>query len=359
MRINLSLLFFSVILLVSAVSAQSSLKCLTNDLPKSLEYTLRTPDGMTLFIEERGNILKPTLILTHGFFSSRLVWETTFTSHNMFDNYHLVRWDLRGMGDSSKDSDLNKYNNLQLYANDVNLIVNSIKKRKENVQSKIILVTWSTGSLVTLSYFNSTGDSNVDGYVSVGNNFISFQNDNIFSEYIKVTIGSIVTSQTYIYVLDSLNSLIKSFTSLNSPFSFPPPILNFFVGIGAYSPYESRLAYGQFTYDYTETFTNLLIPTLNIYGNDDRVVNPMHSQAIAKLRPINGLNHILAYDGIGHVPMWENSAKFENDLNAWIKTVILNPKNNPKDSKLPLKSPPQPLHPSNPQQPQQKRRLNE
>jgi len=136
---------------------------------------------------------------------------------------------------------------LELYADDVNLIVNNIKEKKgkEKSKSKIILVTWGTGSIATLSYFENNGDSNVDGYVSVGNNFISFQTDNIFTEYSKVTIGSIVTSKTYILILDSLQNLIKSFTSPNSQFPFLPPTLSFFMGIGAYSPSESRLGYGR------------------------------------------------------------------------------------------------------------------
>jgi pimeloyl-ACP methyl ester carboxylesterase len=248
MRINLSLIYFSIILIIPLVSAQFPL---INDLPKSIIFTLKTSDDMTISVEERGDISKPTIIFTHGFFSNKLVWETTFTSHEMIENYHLVRWDIRGMGDSKKDNDINKYNKLELYAKDVELIVNNIKERKgKKEDSKIILVTWSTGSIVTLSYLNITGDSNIDGYVSVGNNFISFQTDNVFTEYTKVTIGSIVTSQTYLLILDSLNNLIKSFTSLNSQFSFQPPTLSFFLGISAYAPSESRLAYGGKLYYY-------------------------------------------------------------------------------------------------------------
>lgn len=245
MRINLSLIYFSIILLIPLASAQFPLECLTADLPKSVAYTLKTSDGMTISVEERGDISKPTIVFTHGFFSSRLAWEPTFTSQEMVDKYHLVRWDLRGMGDSSKDSDIDKYNKLELYAEDVKLIVDDIKKKKgKKDNAKIILVTWSTGSIVTLSYFNITGDSNVDGYVSVGNNYISFQNDNIFTEYSKLTIGSIVTSHTYILILDSLNNLIKNFPSLNSQFPFQSSTINFFLGFSAYSPSESRLAYG-------------------------------------------------------------------------------------------------------------------
>jgi len=61
----------------------------------------------------------------------------------------------------------------------------------------------------------------------------------------------------------------------------------------------------------------------------------VHSQTIANLRPINGLNRILAYDGVGHVPMWENAKNFEKDLDVWIKDAILNPKK-PKPPKTPL-----------------------
>jgi pimeloyl-ACP methyl ester carboxylesterase len=97
-----------------------------------------------------------------------------------------------------------------------------------------------------------------------------------------------------------------------------------------------------------ETYKNLLIPTLNIYGNDDRVVNPVHSQTIANLRPVDGLNHILAYDGVGHIPMWENPKKFETDLDNWIKNSVLNPKHQ--------KTPKAPKIPQPPPQPQQKRK---
>ncbi|EXX75730.1 uncharacterized protein OCT59_015702 [Rhizophagus irregularis] len=354
MRINLSLIYFSIILLIPLASAQFSLECLTEDLPKSVAYTLKTSDGMTISVEERGDISKPTIIFTHGFFSNKLAWEPTFTSPDMSEKYHLVRWDLRGMGDSSKDSDTDKYNDIELYAEDIKLIVDNIKEKKgkgKKDNPKIILVTWSTGSIVSLSYFNITGETNVDGYVSVGNNFISFQNDNVFTEYSKLTIGSIVTSHTYILILDSLNNLIKSFTSPNN--QFPQSTMNFFLGSAAYSPSESRSAYGDFNYDYTETFKSLLIPTLNIYGNDDKVVNPVHSQTIANLRPVDGLNHILAYDGVGHVPMWENPKKFEIDLDNWIKDSVLNPKHQkaPKAPKVPTppQSPPPPPPPQPPQ----------
>ncbi|CAG8462493.1 11498_t:CDS:2 [Funneliformis caledonium] len=281
--------------------------------PKSKTYQLRTADDMTIFVEERGDVSNPTIIFTHGYFTSRLAWETTFTS-NRLNRYHLVRWDLRGMGDSSKDTDLDKYNNLDLYANDVKLIVDDVLLKKGNAQNnQIFLVTWGTGSIATLSYFRNFTTAGVSGYVSVANNFQSFKVDNIFTEYSRVTIGGVVTSETYMLILDSLKNLFNRFTSTTNPLL--PPTLSFFIGIGAYAPTESRLAYGQLDYNFTETFTNLKIPTLSIYGDDDQIVNPVHSRSVAALRP-NDVTH--EYQGVGHAPMWEVPERFENDLDNWI-----------------------------------------
>ncbi|CAI2175276.1 10769_t:CDS:2 [Funneliformis geosporum] len=313
-----------------------------DEVPKT--YQLRTTDDMTLFVEERGDVSNPTIIFTHGYFTSRLAWDTTFTS-NRLNNYHLVRWDLRGMGDSSKDTDVDKYNNLDLYANDVKLIVDDVLTKKGNTQNnQIFLVTWGTGSIATLSYFrNFTGDK-ISGYVNVGNNFQSFKEDNIFTEYSRVTIGGVVTSETYMLILDSLKNLFNRFTSTNNP--FPPSTLSFFIGIGAYAPTESRLAYGQLDYDFTGTFTNLTIPTLSIYGDDDQIVNPEHSKSVAELRPNDVVQ---VYPGIGHVPMWEVPERFENDLDRWIGSIV-NPKNNNKEP-----NETQPKQPNKPKQPKRRR----
>ena len=65
-------------------------------------------DGLTLAAVESGNTAGPAILFVHGFSQSAASWRQQMHS-DLGDIYHLIAFDLRGHGSSSKPEDPDSY----------------------------------------------------------------------------------------------------------------------------------------------------------------------------------------------------------------------------------------------------------
>ena len=105
---------------------------------------LTTPDGAALHVRSRG--AGPAIVLVHGWKGSSRVWDRTVTA--LAADFHVVAYDLRGMGQSSKPDC--RYD-FDLHADDLGLVIGSLGLED------VTLVGWSMGCSVSLQYMARGG----------------------------------------------------------------------------------------------------------------------------------------------------------------------------------------------------------
>jgi len=67
------------------------------------------------------------------------------------------------------------------------------------------------------------------------------------------------------------------------------------------------------------SFAAIKVPTLILHGRDDRLIPFAQGQAFARVIPGSTL---IAYDGVGHVPMEQIPDKSAADLDGWLKAKV-------------------------------------
>ncbi|KAG9293479.1 hypothetical protein G9A89_009203 [Geosiphon pyriformis] len=159
---------------------------------------------------------------------SRFVWFPQFTSKLLLQNLHLVRYDLRGNGDSEKPEDIEQYNRLEIFADDLNAVINTVLDRTR--KKKVSLLGWSFGSIVTNAYYSKYGQEQVNSYIVVSGtieqNSTTLKAASIFARAANDNIDKSITARL---------EFIKSFTGKRSnPLNEETILL--FLGASALSP---------------------------------------------------------------------------------------------------------------------------
>lgn len=68
---------------------------------------VETPDGLRLAVYEHGDPTLPTLVCVHGYPDNHSVWDGIV--NELSDRYHVVTYDVRGMGESDEPARLKDY----------------------------------------------------------------------------------------------------------------------------------------------------------------------------------------------------------------------------------------------------------
>src|ERR1043165_4621054 len=84
-------------------------------LGKPNSYNVTGGNGVQIYVEEKGDPEKTTILLTCGYHSTSISWDSIWLDPDVYKRFHLVRWDYRGTGQSEKPADFNAYS-LDLHA---------------------------------------------------------------------------------------------------------------------------------------------------------------------------------------------------------------------------------------------------
>ena len=110
------------------------------NLPAATLGKVRGASGADLTVAHYGPAGAPTLLLTHGWGADRHDWDYVIGAFK--DRFHVVVWDLPGLGESSKAKDYS----MQTLAGDLDSVVSSLKDRP------VILVGHSIGGILNIEY---------------------------------------------------------------------------------------------------------------------------------------------------------------------------------------------------------------
>lgn len=75
---------------------------------------LTSPDGTTLWAESAGDASKPAIVFVHGLSCTALGWDAQFADTELQRSFHLVRYEMRGHGRSSKPLEERDYESARI-----------------------------------------------------------------------------------------------------------------------------------------------------------------------------------------------------------------------------------------------------
>jgi pimeloyl-ACP methyl ester carboxylesterase len=135
-----------------------------NDGTKS--YYVTGENGVNIFVEEKGDPKKTTILFSSGYLTSRISWDPQWTDPELHKKFHLVRYDYRGIANSDKPMYADSYS-IELHAADLSAIIGKLSSDYDFEKKKIVLVGWSIGTPVSLTFMKTYPGIKIAGFVSI------------------------------------------------------------------------------------------------------------------------------------------------------------------------------------------------
>ena len=123
--------------------------------------TVTGEGGVPLNVASTGDPAKPALLLVHGIGQSHVSFEQQLRSP-LFEDFHIVAFDLRGHGNSGKPWAPEAYKDSANWAGDVRRIIEALGLRRP------VILGWSYGTLVVADYLRHYGTADLAGIILTG-----------------------------------------------------------------------------------------------------------------------------------------------------------------------------------------------
>jgi non-heme chloroperoxidase len=302
-----AMLFGSVFALAVCVhsAAQTELSSAGSPRYVSREFSVRTPDGLTIAAEERGREDGPAILFVHGLAHSRESWLRQFDSP-LAREFHLVAYDLRGHGRSDRPASDVFYTEGQRWGDELAAVIESAHLHRP------VVVAWSLGGVVVMNYIRDHGDSNLAGVVLV--DAVTHFSPELFGD------GNAALVQP----LQSPDTAIRSTATrrfISACFAVPPKPaeLDLILARAGVLPGSVHAAISRVSLDHgDEVLRSIRVPTLVIHGAKDGLTLPLMAQRTVSLVPGARLS---LYADAGHAPFFDATARFNDELASFVREV--------------------------------------
>ena len=124
--------------------------------PRWSRLRARSSDGVTLAVEAQGDPRGHEILFIHGMRQSGLSWQRQFDAASLA-GFRMVRFDLRGHGDSDKPALPRSYSDLGQWGDDVAAVIEAAGLRRP------VLVGWSLGGAAAGGYLMRHGGARLAG----------------------------------------------------------------------------------------------------------------------------------------------------------------------------------------------------
>ncbi|KDQ11039.1 hypothetical protein BOTBODRAFT_57759 [Botryobasidium botryosum FD-172 SS1] len=124
-------------------------------LHSTLALFIHSKDGTQLWAEAKGDTSKPGVVWLHGYPSSSIVFDEYFEDEDYLSQFHMVRYDIRGMGQSDKPSDPAAYHP-ERFSEDFDAVVQAFNLHKPCV------VGWSS---ISHDIYEYHGHGYISGFI--------------------------------------------------------------------------------------------------------------------------------------------------------------------------------------------------
>ncbi len=293
------------ILLVAISTAASSASVSAS---AALEFsTIQGAGGVPLTVVQSGNRSGPQIIFIHGFSQSYLSWVKQLNDRALQSNFHLVALDLRGHGSSGKPSEASSYTS-EAWAGDIAAVIAATGNRHP------VLVGWSMGGPVAMSYLKHNGASHIAGVAFVDAAQMFSAGDGIApvdvwqKSHIKMM--SEMLSDDLMVNYAGTRAFVGELTAQPLPSTEAESL---FVYNMMTPPYVRRSVLANFPdwSQFDEIVPSMTIPILITHGRADRLVAYRQSLNMKRYFPAATFS---IYERTGHAPFLERPIRFNREL---------------------------------------------
>jgi len=265
-------------------------------------FAVRSADGTMLAGEAQGDAQAPEILFIHGLRQSRLSWDKQFADPALA-GFRMVRFDLRGHGDSGKPDSPDVYAEADRWADDVAAVIAGAKLRRP------VLVGWSLGGFVAGAYLKKYGGSGIAGINLV--DAVTKQSAELLTP-LAVSFARTATSH------DLAERTAATAEFLAACFHRPPTgselqqmlVVN---GMTARAVNEGFLKSS--APDLEPVFRDYGGPILLTHGVHDRLVRLAMSE---RIKALHAGSRLSVYTESGHTPFYEEPVRFGRELAAFV-----------------------------------------
>lgn len=296
---------------LAATAAVSSLPANANvtaptEVRTTEHFQVRSSDGTVLAGDAQGDPSAPEILFIHGLRQSRLSWDKQF-SDPVLAGFRMVRYDLRGHGDSDKPSAPEAYANLDRWADDLAAVIEGAGMRKP------VLVGWSLGGWVIGGYLRRYPGAQIAG-LNLVDAVVKFSPD-LFTPLVAVYTKSTTSP-------DFAKRTAATADFLLSCFHVPPTGMELARMMVVNGMPPSAVDAGitePGSPDLDAAFQAFNGPILLTHGAHDSLVRPEMSRHVISLQPKAQLS---MYANSGHAPFYEEPSRFGKELAAFASLAI-------------------------------------
>jgi non-heme chloroperoxidase len=279
-------------------------------LPALTATSIAGGGGLQLTVYEGGKAEGPPIVFIHGFTGSYLSWERQLFGP-LAAEFRLLAYDLRGHGASEKPLDPSKYTDGTLWADDLDAVI-----RAKHLD-RPVLVGWSYGGYVIADYLRRYGDKAIGGVVFVG---ASTKNGTAeaagyLTDEVLALFGDLLSTDL-LKSLDGTSALTRMFGN-----RLRGTLRERAYGTAMMVPPAVRAAMFDRVLDNDDVLTRILVPTLVMHGDADRIVRL--SAATHTAATVPGAK-LLVYGGVGHAVQFDAPQRFGRDLSEFVRATRRN-----------------------------------
>jgi len=268
---------------------------------KNKPLAVTTPDGLSISAQEWGNPNGPGIVFIHGFSQSNLSWMRQ-THSDLTKEFHIVTYDLRGHGNSDKPLEAARYRDGKAWADELQAVIDAAGLKRP------VLVGWSYAGRVISDYVTNRGANGISG--------IDFVDASI--KFVPEFVGDNLKNLPLMASEDLLTNITATRTFLHDCFSKQPSADDFetMLAFNMMVPPKVRVGLSGRPLDATAVMSKLTIPVLVTHGAEDKNAKLDTAKYTASVIPGAKLS---VYDGIGHSPFYEDAARFNRELAAFVR----------------------------------------
>ena len=268
-------------------------------------FAVRSADGTVLAAEAKGDPAAPEVLFIHGLRQSRLSWDKQFAEPALA-GLRMIRFDLRGHGDSDKPAALEAYSDADRWAEDVAAVIAAAKLRRP------VLVGWSLGGYVAGAYLRKYGGSGIAGVNLV--DAVSKLSPDLLTPLAGDFTGTATSHDLATRVAATAEFLAACFHQPPTDVEFQRMLV--VNGMTARAANEGFVKTA--TTDLEPVFAVYSGPILLTHGVHDRLVRQAMAERIRSIRPGS---HLSMFAESGHSPFFEEPTRFGLELAAFVATA--------------------------------------
>lgn len=264
-------------------------------------HSVASDDGVRLYVEDRGGIDAPAIVMLHGFGQCALSWKRQF-GDALEDRFRLITPDQRGHGRSDKPRSPESYTESARWAADIAAIIEELGLQRP------VLLAWSYSGLAACDFLRLDDSTKLSGLglvsarSKIGTEAAGAMAGTLFHDLLPGFLAEDAEAR-----IAGIEAFLQNLTHGDIEADDYYEMLGFNAVVPAYvcqALLDRRL-------DNDDVLSQVTLPTWIVHGDKDPSLKVALAHHHAGLIPHADLS---IYPDVGHAPFYEEAERFNREL---------------------------------------------